>query len=388
MDFELQGLTLFKGKRMNSTILDNSGSDTGNIPKSKMPSRTKTGTLDVERFQKQSLKKHTRPQLSKIIRKTAQVTMTLPFVVAPPEESEENISSLVIPEDLSKDEALTKVEEFLRGKQPRRATKYLEHAGSKGIDTHLECKLWTDIGNLCYDLRFLDDTKSAFSHAHKHKPDLVATLFNLGLAHHMLGNLDQAQNLYREACQRDEVQSKIWCNLGVVHFQLEDLKEAEKSTRKAIEIRPNYVRAWDNLAALLGSVDRIPECLDACFSAIAFDEKCCEAWFKVGMIYFEQEKYELAKNALTKAGELQDLESYTLYIQGIMAVRVKKLNEGFELCKKAQEKDEFCELGPPAWSELQEAFDQAGHDVLMRQAGATADRLHDLIKKKAHPAQN
>jgi tetratricopeptide (TPR) repeat protein len=64
------------------------------------------------------------------------------------------------------------------------------------------------------------------------------------------GDSQEALALYEELTQQESSSPKLWNELGVSHHQIGSLVEAERGYRRSLEIDPNYALAWNNLAVV------------------------------------------------------------------------------------------------------------------------------------------
>jgi len=234
------------------------------------------------------------------------------------------------------------------------------------------------------------DALAAYVKMRDMAPEAVEGWYNCGLVYQKMGMSDEALDCYEEASRLDPLNARTWCNLSSIWFDRGDYAEAEKMARKALEIRPDYPRALDNLAATLSAMDRLPEAADVCQQAIRLQPNLHSAWFKLGVIKFQQEQFVPAMEAFNLTGDNPDFFPYVLYYLCMIDARRGRLEEAIEKLGDARAADPTNDLEPVALKEIGAVCTKLGH----HQAAADAygqvvaiqpdDALAWLAKGTAH----
>jgi tetratricopeptide (TPR) repeat protein len=88
-------------------------------------------------------------------------------------------------------------------------------------------------------------------------------LLQQGWQQHQAGNLDKAEQNYRQVIDSNPQNADAWVFLGILQFDQRQFEISTASYRKALKIRNSYPIAWNNLGnslRMLGSVDEAEEC--------------------------------------------------------------------------------------------------------------------------------
>jgi tetratricopeptide (TPR) repeat protein len=234
------------------------------------------------------------------------------------------------------------------------------------------------------------DALAAYVKMRDMAPEAVEGWYNCGLVYQKMGMSDEALDCYEEASRLDPTNARTWCNLSSIWFERGDYLQAEKMARKAMEIRPDYPRALDNLAATLSAMDRLQEAAEVCQQAIRLQPNLHSAWFKLGVIKFQQEQFVPAMEAFNLTGDNPDFFPYVLYYLCMIDARRGRLEEAIEKLGDARAADPTNDLEPVALKEIGAVCTKLGH----HQAAADAygqvvaiqpdDALAWLAKGTAH----
>ncbi|MEM9444577.1 MAG: hypothetical protein AAGA18_04415 [Verrucomicrobiota bacterium] len=320
------------------------------------------------------------------IRDTAKVTMSIPFrelLEGLKNQSDDRPDELELPEALGSKRFFDIAREQLGMNRPKCAAK----AANKGmkqedVDLHVACILWTDIGNAMYDAAEKEGAIEAFKKAHELNDAIVPTIFNLGVAYQVNGELSKAEQHYESVLEINEACEEAWSNMGVVHFYRDEIDESEKATRKALKINSKSIFAMDNLASLLAIKGLFLDALDVCFDVIDIDDQFKQAWLKVGLIYFEQRSYDLSENALNKARGLQILDGMIAYHLGLISVAKGNLISAYTRLEEAMNIDPKSEIGITAWEKLKEQAALQNNMVMVSQAEKKIEKIKEAFEQQ------
>jgi tetratricopeptide (TPR) repeat protein len=205
------------------------------------------------------------------------------------------------------------------------------------------------------------DALAAYVKMRDMTPEAVEGWYNCGLVYQKMGMSDEALNCYEEASRLDPSNERTWCNLSSIWFDRGDYLAAEKMARQALDLRPDYPRALDNLAATLSAMDRLQEAADVCQQAIRLQPNLHSAWFKLGVIKFQQEQFIPAMEAFNLTGDNPDFFPYVLYYLCMIDARRGRLEEAIAKLGDARAADPTNDLESVALKEIGAVCTKLGH---------------------------
>jgi tetratricopeptide (TPR) repeat protein len=220
---------------------------------------------------------------------------------------------------------------------------------------------YAQLGLAAFENNRLADALAAYLKMRDMVPESVEGWYNCGLVYHKMAMSDEALDCYEEAARIDPENARTWCNLSSIWFDRGDYVESEKMARHALEIRPDYPRALDNLAATLSAMDRLPEAADICQQAIRLQPNLHSAWFKLGVIKFQQDQFVPAMEAFNLTGDNPDFFPYVLYYLCMIDARRGRLDEAIQKLGDARAADPLNELEPLALKEIGSVCTKLGH---------------------------
>ena len=83
-------------------------------------------------------------------------------------------------------------------------------------------------------------------------------LLQQGWQQHQAGNLDKAEQNYRQVIDSNPQNADAWVFLGILQFDQRQFEISTASYRKALKVRDRYRVAWNNLRNALrmpGNID-------------------------------------------------------------------------------------------------------------------------------------
>ncbi len=222
-------------------------------------------------------------------------------------------------------------------------------AGAPAEDAQI---CYAQLGLAAFENNRLADALAAYLKMRDMVPGSVEGWYNCGLVYHKMGMSDEALDCYEEASRLDPSNARTWCNLASIWFDRGEYAEAEKMARRALELRPDYPRALDNLAATLTAMERLQEAADVCQQAIRLQPNLHSAWFKLGVIKFQQEQFIPAMEAFNLTGDNPDFFPYVLYYLCMIDARRGRLEDAIQKLGDARAADPVNELEPLALKEI------------------------------------
>ncbi len=139
--------------------------------------------------------------------------------------------------------------------------------------------------------------------------------------------------------------SEIFYNLGVAYYKLGRPKLAVRSYEQAIQLRPDFREARIGLASLYLDLKNYPKAMTQLKGLLKVDPTNPVIAEKLGLLYFNQKKYDEAATYFTKAIELSpttttQLYNYlglTYYLTGQKAKALESLNKAKDLAALSDE---------------------------------------------------
>jgi tetratricopeptide (TPR) repeat protein len=125
--------------------------------------------------------------------------------------------------------------------------------------------------------------------------------FQRAIRHHQLGQLSEAEALYRHILTQQPKHAGALHFLGVIAHQRSNNDIALELIGQAIAIRPDYADAYSNLASVLRELGRLDEALAACRRAIALKPNYPQAYSTLGNVLKDQGQGEAAVAAYRRA---------------------------------------------------------------------------------------
>jgi tetratricopeptide (TPR) repeat protein len=220
---------------------------------------------------------------------------------------------------------------------------------------------YAQLGLAAFEHNRLADALAAYLKMRDLAPEGVEGWYNCGLVYQKMAMADEALDCYEEAARLDPTNARTWCNLSSIWFDRGDYPESEAMARKALEIRADYPRALDNLAATLSAMDRLDEAAEVCQRAIRLQPNLHSAWFKLGVIKFQQEQFVPAMEAFNLTGDNPDYFPYVLYYLCMIDARRGRLDEAIQKLGDARAADPLNELEPLALKEIGAVCTKLGH---------------------------
>jgi tetratricopeptide (TPR) repeat protein len=220
---------------------------------------------------------------------------------------------------------------------------------------------YAQLGLAAFENNRQADALAAYLKMRDMAPEGVEGWYNCGLVYHKMAMSDEALDCYEEAARLDPANARTWCNLSSIWFDRGDYTESETMARKALEIRPDYPRALDNLAATLSAMDRLQEAAEVCQQAIRLQPNLHSAWFKLGVIKFQQDQFIPAMEAFNLTGDNPDFFPYVLYYLCMIDARRGRLDEAIQKLGDARAADPLNELEPLALKEIGAVCTKLGH---------------------------
>lgn len=147
------------------------------------------------------------------------------------------------------------------------------------------------------------EAREAYLRAAALKPDHADGLVAAAFISTELGDLQQAEAIFRVCAERWPDQPILQNNWGNTLYELGRMAEAEAAFRRAIQLAPDYAVAHYNLANLLGAQRRLDESIASYQDAVRARPAYPEALNNLGNLYLDLKQFQQAEAAYLKAHE-------------------------------------------------------------------------------------
>jgi tetratricopeptide (TPR) repeat protein len=149
---------------------------------------------------------------------------------------------------------------------------------------------------------------------------------------------DQVLAEYRQAQQINADRPEAHLNLGVLHHQLGELEEAEGAYQRALQLVPSSVPVRINLADLYREQNRDQEGEQLLRQALSISPENGDVHHALGLLLVRQKRYQEAVEALGRAAQLRpDRWSYS-YILAVALAETGQAAKALEILGKAQDR--------------------------------------------------
>ena len=226
-------------------------------------------------------------------------TFSVPFGLV---EIKDNFSiTTKISSKSSKDQIINQAFKFHSQGNIPEAIKYYQYFINQGFKDH---RVFSDYGVLLKNVGQLEEAEILYRKAIKIKPNFAKAHSNLGNILRDLGKLKEAEFSYRKAIELKPDFAKAHSNLGNISRDLGNLQEAELSTRKAIELNPNFAMAHSNLGNILRDLGNLQEAELSTRKSIELNPNFAMAHLNLGNILRDLGNLQEAELSIRKAIEL------------------------------------------------------------------------------------
>ena len=193
-----------------------------------------------------------------------------------------------------------------------------EQAFKKAIEIEENFFLaWYWLGEFYKDQDRFQEAKSAFKKAVTIEPENYWAWTSLGLTFFLNDDsVDESEEAFKNAIRIDNSNVLAWGGLGfLLHHQSDRHEDAEEAYRKVISINPDDWFIWKNIGDLLHKKRNCPDEAEEAYRKSIVSRPTVEAWFNLGLLLQEQNRYHDAKKAFENTLNLNQENQYIwLYI--------------------------------------------------------------------------
>ncbi len=146
---------------------------------------------------------------------------------------------------------------------------------------------------------------AAFEKVLEIDPDQPEALYNLGVAHENLGQIDQAVTFYKKAIELQTSAVEPYLALAAIHTANQQWPEAMAMLQEAEKLQPDDVSIVFDIGAVAMNAVDIPAAERAFQRVVELDDAHALGHYQLGMVYVNQGKSEEAIAQLEKYLELE-----------------------------------------------------------------------------------
>ena len=149
---------------------------------------------------------------------------------------------------------------------------------------------------------------------------------------------DSVLDEYRQAQQINADRPEAHLNLGVLHHQLGELEEAERAYQRALSMVPSSVPVRINLADLFREQNRDQEGEKLLRQALVISPDDGDVYHSLGLLLVRQKRYQEAIEALEGAAQLRPDRWRYSYILAVALQETGQVTSALETLKKAHDR--------------------------------------------------
>lgn len=166
-------------------------------------------------------------------------------------------------------------------------------------------------------------------------PRNADALHLLGELAYRAGQHDQAIDLMNQAISLNPNVFAFHCNLGVVYQAVGRLDEAANHLQRALHLTPNSPEAYNNLGVVLKDQKRYTDAEECFRRALTLRPDYADARGNLGLVFSEQDRFEEAMACFRQALQLKPNHTNTLNNMGNALLARQRLNEALACFDKA-----------------------------------------------------
>lgn len=149
----------------------------------------------------------------------------------------------------------------------------------------------------------------------------------LGIAYHKMGNLDEAEAVFKQQLASNPNNTDMMYRLGKVYLDKGMLNDAGQLFRQSLQISPGNAAAHNGLANLYYLQRRLDEAMAEYSTALQLDPNLSEANLDLGNAYFAKGEFAQAAEYFQKYTRLapKDAAGYFMYAKSLQSQRDEAL---------------------------------------------------------------
>jgi protein O-GlcNAc transferase len=169
----------------------------------------------------------------------------------------------------------------------------------------------------------------------KINPKSVVAVYNLGEAHRMLDQLEEAARCYLQAVTLKPDYAVAWNSLGMVRQKSGELSQAHEAYLKAVDLMPDSAEVQNNLGTLLHDMGYFREAEEAYHRALLQHDDYAEAQNNLGTLLRDLDRDDEAEAAFRRALILNPESPEIHNNLGTVLLNLNRPEESAEECRRA-----------------------------------------------------
>lgn len=157
----------------------------------------------------------------------------------------------------------------------------------------------------------------------------------IAIKHHQAGELDIAEQLYREMLLENPHQADVLHLLGILLAQQKKFSEALKYIQQAVTLDPQQPTYENSLGNVYKNLNQLPEAITHYQKALTSQPNYAVALNNLGNIYYQQQNYSEAETCYKKALTLKPNYADAYYNLGNIFTQQEKYSEATEYYQKS-----------------------------------------------------
>jgi len=153
--------------------------------------------------------------------------------------------------------------------------------------------------------------------------------------HHLAGDLDLAENMYREIVKVEPDNAIIYNDLGNLLQEREQFDEAINCYQKAIELNPKFPGAYFNLGETFQNKGRLEDAMDCYKRVIELYPEFPGTYYNLGNIFEDKGLFDEAVTHYKKTIQLDSHHAMAHYTLGNVFQKMKHIDKAIEYYQNA-----------------------------------------------------
>ncbi len=133
----------------------------------------------------------------------------------------------------------------------------------------------------------------------------IAEALAQAVEYHQAGDVQRAEQIYRQIVQADPNHAETWCYLGVACLGAGRMEEAVAHYQRAIRIRPDHAAAHSDLGIALSQLNRRDEAVASLREALRLSPDAAETLNNLAVVLGQQGQFEESEKCYRRCLELK-----------------------------------------------------------------------------------